>query len=133
MDEANPPSAGGLRPEVERLNGRQLTFENLILVFVEHTVIAPTIVDINLTPGQMGKAFLFRDGRVYEIRWSTRAGEYEQTTGLRRPIQFLNLDGSPAALRPGHTWVILFSLQSYLESLPFGVWRARFVAPAGAK
>jgi len=133
VDESNPATAGELHPEADRLNGRQLMFENVILLFAEHTVIKPTIVDINLTPGQMGKAFLFRDGQVYEIQWSTRAGEYEQTTGLRRPIQFLNLDGSPAALRPGKTWVILFPFQSYLESLPFGVWRARFVAPEGAK
>jgi hypothetical protein len=133
VDESDPGTAGALHPEVDRLNGRQLMFENIVLLFAEHTVIKPTIVDINLTPGQVGKAFLFRDGQVYDIRWSTRAGEYEQTTGLRRPIQFLNLDGSRAALRPGHTWVILFSTQSYLESLPFGVWRARFVAPAGTK
>jgi hypothetical protein len=133
VDEANPATAGELRPEVDRLNGRQLMFENIILLFAEHTVIKPTIVDINLAAGQIGKAFLFRDGQVYEIRWSTRAGEYEQTTGLRRPVQFLNVDGSPAALRPGKTWVILFPIQSYVESLPFGVWRARFIAPEGAK
>lgn len=133
VDEANPSSAGDLHPETDRLSGRQLMFENIVLLLAEHTVIEPTIVDIDLTAGQMGKAFLFRDGQVYEIRWSTRASQYEQTTGLHRPIQFLNPDGSPAALRPGKTWVILFSLQSYLESLPFGVWRARFVAPAGAK
>lgn len=133
VDESNVATAGVVHPEIDRLNGRQLMFENIILLFAEHTVIAPTLVDINLQVGQMGKAFLFRDGQVYEIRWSTRAGQYEQTTGLRRPIQFLNLDGSPAALRPGRTWVILFSIQSYLESLPFGAWRARFIAPAGAK
>jgi hypothetical protein len=133
VDESNIATAGVLHPEVDRLNGRQLMFENIILLFAEHTVIATTIVDINLQVGQMGKAYLFRDGQVYEIRWSMRAGQYEQTTGLRRPIQFLNLDGSPAALRPGHTWVILFSIQSYLERLPFGAWRARFIAPAGAK
>jgi hypothetical protein len=70
---------------------------------------------------------------MIEIRWSTRAGKYEQTTGLRRPIQFLNLDGTPAALKPGHTWVIIFNLESYLEEISPGAWRARFVAPAGAK
>ena len=133
VDESKVATAGVVHPEIDRLNGRQLMFENIILLFAEHIVIAPTIVDINLQVGQIGKAFLFRDGQVYEIRWSTRAGQYEQSTGLRRPIQFLNLDGSPAALRPGHTWVILFSIQSYLERLPFGAWRARFIAPEGAK
>jgi len=86
-----------------------------------------------LQPGEIGKAYLFRDGQVYNIRWSTRTGEYEQETGLSRPMQFINLDGSPAALKPGHTWVIIFTIQSYLEDLSNGLWRARFIAPEGAK
>jgi hypothetical protein len=108
-------------------------YENVIMLFAEHTVIEPTIVDINLAPGNEGKAYLFRDGRRYDIKWSTRAGEYEQTTGRARPIHFLNPDGSSAALKPGKTWVIIFGLESYLEDLKNGVFRARFVPPEGAK
>ena len=133
VDESNVETVGILHPDTDRLTGRQLKFENIILLFAEHTVITPTIVDIDMQVGQLGKAFLFRDGRVHEIRWSTRAGKYEQTTGLRRPIQFLNLDGTPAALKPGHTWVIIFNLESRLEELSPGSWRARFTAPAGSK
>ena len=133
VDESDPDSVGVLHADTDRLTGRQLKFENIVLLFAEHTVITPTIVDIDMQVGQMGKAFLFRDGQMIEIRWSTRAGKYEQTTGLRRPIQFLNLDGTPAALKPGHTWVIIFNLESYLEEVSPGSWRARFVAPAGAK
>lgn len=133
VDESDPDEVGVLHADTDRLTGRQLKFENIILLFAEHTVITPTIVDIDLQVGQSGKAYLFRDGQVYDIQWSTRAGEYEQTTGLRRPIQFLNLDGTPAALKPGHTWVIIFNLDSYLEEVSPGSWRARFVAPAGAK
>ena len=48
-----------------------------------------------------GPAKLFRDGRVYDITWSTRGGEYEKKTGVRRPIQFLNADGTPAPLEAG--------------------------------
>ena len=133
VDESDPDSVGVLHADTDRLTGRQLKFENIVLLFAEHTVITPTIVDIDMQVGQIGKAFLFRDGQMVEIRWSTRAGKYEQTTGLRRPIQFLNLDGTPAALKPGHTWVIIFNLESYLEEVSPGAWRARFVAPAGAK
>lgn len=133
VDRSDPNAVGVVHNDTDRLTGRQLKFENIVLLFAEHTVITPTIVDINMEVGQVGKAFLFRDGQVREIRWSTRAGKYEQTTGLRRPIQFLNLDGTPAALKPGHTWVIIFNLESYLEELSPGSWRARFVAPAGAK
>jgi hypothetical protein len=90
-------------------------------------------VDIDLKLGDVGNAYLFRDGQMYKIRWSTVAGEYEQTTGLRRPMHFVNLDGTPAELKPGHTWVIILDMQSYLEDLSSGKWLARFIAPAGAK
>ncbi len=133
VDESNPDKAGVLHAEVDRLNGRQLQFENVILIFVEHTVITSTIVDINLSPGNQGNAYLFRDGQIYKIKWSTVATEYEQKTGRGRPMRFINLDGTPAALKPGHTWVIIFDLQSYLEELSPGIFRARFVAPEGAK
>jgi hypothetical protein len=133
VDESDPATAGEFHADTDRLTGRQLKFENIILLFAEHTVITPTIVDINMAVGQSGRAHLFRDGRMHEIRWSTRAGEYEQKTGLRRPIQFLSADGTPAPLKPGHTWVIIFNLDSRLEETSPGFWRARFVAPAGAK
>ncbi len=132
-DKSNEATAGILYSQVDRLNNRQVMFENVIVLFAEHTVITPTIVDINLEIGQLGKAYLFRDGQVYDIRWSTRASEYEQTTGLRRPIQFQNLDGTPAALKPGHTWVIILTAQSHLDDQSNGFWRARFIAPEGAK
>jgi hypothetical protein len=133
IDDSNQETAGILHPLVDRLNGRQVKFENVILMFAEHVVITPTIVDINLAPGNLGNAWLFRDGRMYKIKWSTKAAEYEQTTGRARPIKFINLDGTPAALKPGHTWVIIYSLQSSLEELKNGIFRARFVAPEGAK
>jgi hypothetical protein len=133
VDESKLATAGVLHPEVDRLNGRQLMFENVIVMFAPHVVVKPTIVDIDLKLGDVGNAYLFRDGQMYKIRWSTVAGEYEQTTGLRRPMHFVNLDGSPAALKPGHTWVIILDMQSYLEDLSSGKWLARFIAPAGAK
>ncbi len=102
-------------------------------MFAEHVVITPTIVDINLSPGNVGNAYLFRDGRMYKIKWSTVATDYEQKTRRGQPIRFVNPDGTLAALKPGKTWVIIYSLQSDLEDLKSGSFQARFVAPAGAK
>jgi hypothetical protein len=133
VDESNPATAGKLHPEMDRLNSRQLMFENVIVLFATHIVQTPTIVDIDLKAGDVGNAYLFRDGQAYKIRWSTVGGEYEQKTGLRRPMHFINLDGSPVALKPGQTWVIILSTQSYLQDLSEGKWQARFVAPEGAK
>lgn len=133
IDKSNPEAPGELLPAVDRLNGRQLQFENVILMFAEHIVIRPTIVDINLAPGNQGNAYLFRDGKMYKIKWSTYATEYQQKTGRGQPLRFLNPDGTQAALKPGKTWVIIYSLQSYLEDLKEGIFRARFVPPIGAK
>ncbi|HMB22729.1 MAG: SdrD B-like domain-containing protein [Chloroflexota bacterium] len=133
IDKSNPESAGELQPNVERLTGRQLQFENIILMFAEHTVITPTIVDINLAPGNVGNAYLFRDGRMYKIKWSTVTTAYEKKTGRGQPMRFINLNGTPAALKPGKTWVIIFTPQSRLDDLKSGIFRARFFAPAGAK
>jgi hypothetical protein len=133
IDESNPATAGQLHPLVDRLNGRQVQYENVILMFAEHIVHTPTILDINLAPGNQGKAYHFRDGRMYEVRWSTFATEYQQETGRGLPMRFVNLDGTPATLKPGKTWVILFSQQSYIEDWKSGVFRARFVPPEGAK
>jgi hypothetical protein len=133
VDESDPATAGEVHPLVDRLNGRQLQFENIILMFAEHVVIRPTIVDINLSPGNMGNAYLFRDGKMYKVKWSTVATEYQQKTGRGQPLRFLNLDGTPAMLKPGKTWVILYSLDSYLVEEGTGILRARFVPPFGAK
>ena len=133
VDTSKPELAGILHPEVDRLTGRQLHFENVIVIFAEHEVISPTNLNIHLEQGNIEPAFLFRDGKMYQIKWSTIAGEYEQKTGLRRPIQFLNLDGTPAALKPGHTWVLIVTDFSTVKEETPGVWKVIFYPPEGSK
>lgn len=133
VDDSTVPNAGVLHPEVDRLNGRQLQFENVIVIYVEHDVVSPTNLDIHLEQGDEGYAFLFRDGQKYDIRWSTKSGEYEQRTGERRPMQFLNTDGSPAALKPGATWIFVATPYSVLSDEGDGLWRLRYYPPDGAK
>jgi hypothetical protein len=87
-DDVDINTAGQLHPDTDRLNGRQLHFENIVVLFAEHTVVLPNVLDMDLEQGGLGPAFLFRDGQGYEIRWSTRSGEYEKKTGLRRPIRW---------------------------------------------
>lgn len=129
VDDAKQQTVGILHPDTDRLNGRQLHFENVIVLFAEHTSVSPTILDIHLEQGLRGKAFLFRDGQKYDIQWSTVSDEYEKQTGLRRPIRFQNPDGSPAALRPGHTWVIVVTPYSPLAEISPSVWKLIFSPP----
>jgi hypothetical protein len=131
VDNSDKKTLGVLHPDTDRLTGRQLYFENFIVLFADHTAISPTIIDIDVNIGASGNALLFRDGQKYNIKWSTKGGAYEKQTGKRRPIQFLNADGTPAALKPGHTWVMMVTPFSLVEEKSPGTWRIRYYRVRG--
>jgi len=134
VDDADPQTAGILHPEIDRLTGRQLHFENLIILFAHHDVISPTNLDIHLEQDWVGDALLFRDGKMYEIRWSTVASDQELQTGRRKPIQFLNLDDTTLfPLKPGHTWVLIVTPETAVTEVAAGEWLLQFHQPEGAK
>lgn len=130
VDSADRNAPGVLHADVDRLTGRQLHFENLVLIMVDTDVVSSTNLDIRLEEGNAGPGTLFRNGRAFPIKWSTRAGEYERKTGFRRPIQFMNPDGSPAPLAPGQTWVIVVTPYSFVEQQG-NVYAIRYGAPEG--
>jgi len=117
--------------DTDRLSGRQIYFDNVVVLFVEHELQAPLIIEMNLQPGEQGKAFVFRDGQVFDAKWSTRAGEYEQKTGLRRPIALLDNEGDPFALRLGRTWFVVATPYSDYFQTESGKWKFHIYAPPG--
>ncbi len=118
--------------DTDRLSGRQIYFENLIVLFVEHEVLAPAIIDMYLQQGEEESGYAFRDGQVFEIKWSTRSGNYEKKTGFRRPIAFLDKDGNPFPLRPGRSWIVIATpFSDYFQNEP-GKWTFRIYSPPGA-
>jgi hypothetical protein len=125
--------SGKFIPATDRLNGKQLAFSNVVVLFSEHTVINPYIIDIKMDVGEKGKAIIFRDGQKFEAFWSTVAGAYEKSTGLRRPLRFEDANGKPFALKPGQTWVHIVTPPSEVQDKGNATWRLRFYAPAGAK
>ena len=131
VDDSTEVNAGIQRLEIDRLTGRHLQFENVIVVFAETDVVSPTNLDIHLEQGESGPALLFRDGMKYDIRWSTRATESEKKSGLREPMQFTNADGSLFPLKPGRTWVILLSPFSFANESAPGVWFIRYARVNG--
>lgn len=125
--------SGKFTPATDRLTGEQLAFANVIVLYTEHTVLAPYILDVKMGPGQTGKAVIFRDGQKFDATWSTVAGEYEKSTGLRRPIRFETTSGELFALKPGHSWVHIVTPFTEVLGGAEGKWNLRFYAPAGAK
>ncbi len=124
---------GQFKMSVDRLTRQPLYFQNVVVIFVEHTVVAPTILDLNMIGGRE-KAIVFRDGKVYDnLRWSMRNGDYERKSGMLRPVRIEYPDGTPFPLAPGHTWFLVATPYSRVWQTAAGIWNYRFVPPAGAK
>lgn len=139
VDDTSQENAGKFRAEIDRLTGRQLQFENIIVLFVEQYVFeykqepVPTLIDWDLELGNSGFGTLFRDGMKYDIRWSTKARAYEKETGQARPIHFVDADGNPVPLKPGRTWLFVATPFSYVTNQGDGSWTIRYVAPEGSE
>ena len=133
VDTSDYNQAGILHADVDRLTGRQLHFENIIILSAKHQVISPTNLDIHLDPGLTGSALLLRDGQMFNIQWSTLDNKAEAATGAQHPIQFLNLDHSPASPKPGKTWILVVTPNSTVVEKSPSVWTLNFPQPPGAK
>lgn len=128
--------AGQFQPAIDRLTGEQVDFENVVILFVEHTARRPTIIDLDMGVGTQGRAIAFRDGQIYSgLKWSMLNETYERTSGLARPIRLKNADGTPFELAPGHTWFHVATTTSavWQTDVKAGIWKYRFYAPAGTK
>ena len=134
VDNADEQTAGTVHPEIDRLTGRQLHFENVIVLFAKHDVVSPTNLDIHLEQDWLGDALLFRDGKMYNIRWSTVTTEEEFQSGRRKPIRFLYPDDkTPFPLKPGHTWILVVTPETAVTEQSAGEWLLQFSQPPGAK
>ena len=125
----NADGTGIFHPATDRLTGRQQSFENVIVLQATHNVFRTNQLDIDLRMSQRGFAWLFRDGQIMKVYWSTNNREWEQKNGLRRPIHFEDFNGNPIALHSGRTWIHLMTPASYLEEVERGEWRMTFVQP----
>lgn len=128
----------------DRLNGDPLTIENVVLLFVNYQIKKNTNIDIELLEVTR-PALLFRDGKMYEIKWTTINDAYSRSTGVRRPIRFVDNDGNPFPLKPGQTWLEVVPMYTpYYETVDSqdilqmlrnktpgsGHWAAVFYTPA---
>lgn len=120
---------GTLIPATDRLTGRQMAFENVIVVLAEHNRYRHNQLEIDFTLGQKNFAWLFRDGQAYKIYWSTENREWEKQTGLLRPMHFIDAQGNPVPLRPGRTWIHLVTPFSSVTDQGGGNWLVHFVQP----
>jgi hypothetical protein len=124
---------GELFPATDRLTDRQMAFENVIVLFAEHERFRHNQLEIMLGAGQKGLAYLFRDGQVFRIQWSTLNRAWEKETGLLRPIYFVDSQNNPVPLHPGRTWIHLVTPFSGVSDQGNGKWFVQFVQPNDPK
>jgi hypothetical protein len=120
---------GTLLPATDRLTGRQMAFENVIVVLAEHNRYRHNQLEIDFTLGQKYFAWLFRDGQAYKIYWSTQNRVWEKQTGLLRPMHFIDSEGNLVPLHPGRTWIHLVTPFSPVTDQGEGNWLVHFVQP----
>jgi hypothetical protein len=114
------------------------------LLFADYYAYPGTVIDIDLAYQHKNPALLLRDGKLYEIFWTTRNDDYERASGKVRPIRFIDADGEPFPLKPGQTWMMIVpryvrynetvdsEMYSDLKSKTqpnSGIWAVHFYAP----
>lgn len=109
---------GVLRPMPDRLTGETLAFENVVVLFAEHEFETPTIIEMDLGPGQSGPALALRDGRLTRVTWNAVQAD--------SPLRFSGPDGLPYPFKPGSSWFEIVGLPSVAEETEPGSWKVRF-------
>lgn len=86
-------------PHVDGINGEQLTFKNVIILFIEEKIVDEEgRLDVDLTSG--GSGYYFTNGRYTEITWTRATND--------SPFVLKDSDGE-ILLSPGKTHITLFN------------------------
>lgn len=129
--EISEPGTDNFDVMTDRLSGETLTFENVVVLVVEHTSqnSANTIINLSMASSR-GPAYLFRNGQMFELEWSTQFPSYVTDRDQPIPVHF-ELNGEPFPLAPGQTFINLVNVTGgVMSSIGSGIWMADFDAPS---
>lgn len=106
-------------PLIDRVNNKQISAANVVVLFVRHDEIQPEPNDIyDVLLNGSGKAVVFRDGQMYEVTW------FVPTPTSALSLQ--NADGTAFYLAPGNTWFQVIGPNSQDNEPAPGVMRFTF-------
>jgi hypothetical protein len=109
-------------PLVDRNNDEQIAADNVVVLLMEHSFYRqPPNEIIEILMLGSGTAYAFRDGEVYEVRWSIPAQD---------SVLYLTYeDGTPFPYKPGNTWYQVIGVSSNITTPESGSWRFEFITP----
>lgn len=104
----------------DRANGQPITADNVVIIFAPYSFYSrdPEIIEIDLIGS--GKAYIFRDGQMYEAIWVRTTAE--------EIISIAYADGSRFPMRPGNTWFEIVGESSPTPQSDTD-WRVQFQTP----
>ncbi len=104
----------------DRLTGAPISADNVVVLYVSHRYFSrqPEIIDIVMSGPD--KAYLFRDGQMFELKWYRNA--------LDQLFILVGADGKPFPLKPGNTWFEMVGSSSIITS-EGSDWRFQFQIP----
>ncbi len=104
----------------DRLTGDPISADNVVVLYVSHRYFSrrPEIIDIVMSGPD--KAYLFRDGQMFEVKWYRNA--------LDKLFILVGPDDKPFPLKPGNTWFEMVGTSSTVAS-EGSDWRFKFQIP----
>jgi hypothetical protein len=105
-----------LEPLTDRLNGQQVTAENVVVLFLGHNINPPyTPKTVMIGMFGEGDAIAFRDGQAYKLRWVRPTAD---------AVPYLEYpDGTAFPYKPGVTWYQVVGTSSEVTQGDEGAWR----------
>lgn len=109
------------QPFMDKTNAveTQVSADNVVVVYMTHQnglgiPYGPNeIIDVQLDGA--GDAFIYRDGKVYQVRWVVVEREARLT--------LVGLDGNLFPFKPGNTWFQVVGVSATRSQASPGVWR----------
>lgn len=106
---------------VDKLTGEQLAFDNVVILGVEHNYLNDTKIEMAFEYIDKAPAIFFRDGKAYQIFWSS--------TAPLGPLKFYNADGTPFPYKPGNTFYEVVHTVNEATQKEDGSWYVKFLNP----
>ncbi len=117
-----PENPVKLVPLNDQLTGKQVAFDNVVLLYARYNEYNPTLHNIELWANREARrAVFFRDGRMISGYWQSQAND--------RPMIFFDDTNRAIPLKPGNTWFVIIGLTSTVEQPEAGQWNVQFSLP----
>lgn len=116
---ADTDDAVGGQPEAyalltDRLTAQPIAADNVVILLVPHTFFSVSPEMVEMTFEGSGKAYAFRDGQAYQVRWQRPTPD---------SVLYLTYeDGAPFPFKPGVTWFEVMGVSTRLSQDEAG-WR----------